>query len=118
MAGGALADARAAAAGVHDGPPGGVNPAELSRVAEARTMAAVHELRARPARTREQAPARLQPGRARTRPPWPPPFRSLARAPTAMPRRPLARSRPGRRARRHRPRRPRHTGAPASWSNR
>ena len=40
--------------------PGGVAPAELSRVAEARTMAAVHELRSRSGQTRRAAP---DPGR-------------------------------------------------------
>lgn len=49
---------------VSGGSPAGVNPAELSRVAEARTMAAVHEARTRPAEPREQAPARWRPGRS------------------------------------------------------
>ena len=47
------------------GSPAGVNPAELSRVAEARTMAAVHEARTlKPAGASEQAPARWRPGRS------------------------------------------------------
>lgn len=60
LAGGKLADIRGERG--HGGSPAGVNPAELSRVAEARTMTAVHEAHARPAGAREQAPARRRPG--------------------------------------------------------
>jgi hypothetical protein len=117
VAGGALADARRGGR-VHDGPPAGVNPTELSRVAEARTMAAVTEARARPARTREQAPARLQPGRALDAPALaaavpqlgqgadrhaPPPAGEVTEPAAA----------PGGTA----PAVPATTGAPASWSN-
>jgi hypothetical protein len=47
VTGGMLAGSRGhgRAGGTQAGPPSGVDPAELSRVAEARTMAAVHELR-------------------------------------------------------------------------
>jgi hypothetical protein len=63
LAGGSLAGIRGGER-VHGGSPAGVNPAELSRVAEARTMTAVHEAHARPAGAREQAPARPRPGLA------------------------------------------------------
>jgi hypothetical protein len=42
-------------------PPGGVDPAELSRVAEARTMAAMHEFHSRSAAARREAPAQSRP---------------------------------------------------------
>jgi hypothetical protein len=57
LAGGKLADIRGGERG-YGGSPAGVNPAELSRVAEARTMTAVHEAHARPASVSEQAPPR------------------------------------------------------------
>jgi hypothetical protein len=66
VGGGALSSLRGGtAAVVGAGTPGGVNPAELSRVAEARTMAAVHDLQTRTFETRRDAPAvgRSGPGR-------------------------------------------------------
>jgi hypothetical protein len=63
LAGGALAGIRGGER-AHGGSPAGVNPAELSRVAEARTMAVVHEAHGRPAGLREQAAARWRPGLA------------------------------------------------------
>jgi hypothetical protein len=61
LAGGTLAGIRGGER-AHGGSPAGVNPAELSRVAEARTMAVVHEAHARPAGLREQAAAHWRPG--------------------------------------------------------
>jgi hypothetical protein len=63
VTGGSLAGNRGGGSG-HGGSPSGVNPAELSRAAEARTMAAVHEVHARPAASREQAPGRMRSGLA------------------------------------------------------
>jgi hypothetical protein len=59
VSGGALAGGRGAGSGtqVVGGPPGGVDPAELSRVAEARTMAVIHEWRTGAAGPRPDAPA-------------------------------------------------------------
>jgi hypothetical protein len=62
VGGGALTGGRGGADVAPSGSPGGVNPAELSRVAEARTMAAVHELRTRTVEARREAPgSRLSP---------------------------------------------------------
>ena len=66
VGGGKLSSLRGGTASVVGGTPGGVNPAELSRVAEARTMAAVHDLQTRTFETRRDAPVagRSGPGRA------------------------------------------------------
>jgi hypothetical protein len=66
VGGGALSSLRGGTATVVGGTPGGVNPAELSRVAEARTMAAVHDVQTRTFETRRDTPVagRSGPGRA------------------------------------------------------
>ncbi|HUC58062.1 MAG TPA: hypothetical protein VMA95_11725 [Streptosporangiaceae bacterium] len=72
VTGGTLAGVRGADTKTGAGQPGGVDPAELSRIAEARTMAVVHELRAGADRrldvtrlARTSLPARAQPKQAK-----------------------------------------------------
>jgi hypothetical protein len=65
--------------------PGGVDPAELSRVAEARTMAVVHESRLRGGVPGVGALGQRHPAAARADAAWPDPARGPGRAPVAPP---------------------------------